>query len=190
MFPRLCGETWAQALGAPFPAPSKGTPRRGRRIRSGGKQSYSYCQESKPNFKRLENCKNAWMVFRLINDWATRHWGIILFTCRRKVRGKAQWGHCSSLGSGNLVKSSQAGFPASWISNTKVVHKPLRLFNLGFWLNRLNFRPQLKMVQTSLPFPFPCPPLLSILSSSKSLIWFGMERKVIPNLNPNRLCRR
>ena len=38
---------------------------------------------------------------------------VSVFTWRRKERGKAQWGHSSSLGRGNLARLSQAGFPAS-----------------------------------------------------------------------------
>ena len=45
--------------------------------------------------------------------WALRIRLFRWFTWRRKERGKAQWGHCSSLGRGNLERLSQAGFPAS-----------------------------------------------------------------------------
>ena len=98
-------KTWAQAPGTPFPDPSMGKPGRERRIWSGGKQSQCYCQASKPNLKENVN------VMMINASTIKKESNFIFFTCRRKVRGKAQWGHCSCFGDGTLAKSSQAGFP-------------------------------------------------------------------------------
>ena len=68
---------------APFPDPSRGRPGKWRQIWSGGKQSQSYCQVSKPKFKERVNV--YWPFYDdkesncspVVGRWGARHSGDI-----------------------------------------------------------------------------------------------------------------